>query len=592
MSASPLHPRLARLPRPSVVEWLCLAVGVSLTLRYAWFLDDAFVYFRYADNALYLGHGLVYNAGEYVEGYSSPLWMMLVLVLRSTGMNYWVMVRGLGLLCFVLSWVLLVLLNRKLAPATGPGGPRVNVPLCYLSANYAVMSYFTSGTESALVQVAAIVYALLLVDPSRRFLQIMVAATPLLRPEMVLPLGVCWAVIWVRTRRFPWLLTAVSSGLGSGWLLFRIIYYADLFPNTYHLKDTVDIRQGLVYLWDTTSVYHLFALLGLAGGGLFLATRRSLHTAGGRRGATERVVPAHRLLSGGPANGDWFPRLLMLAAAIPTVLYVIKIGGDPRHYRYLAFPFCLAVCATAGVGEHLLARLGRRHGRALGVVAGVAVALASFAFYPRQLLAHPITGDGRHRMVDRINDAGYHRHHPTLAAAPLSSGRAFEQRSAYAAWTPADHDDPYEAVHVSGWCVTHYRRFDARIVHSLGLTDAVLARTRVSARRSGHKTALIPLARDLAEVYRSATGPPGRGMFRRAVATGVAAAWMVENLDTLEVIEQQIFNEHRFFENVALAMAFPPRVEPGTIRRGRDPRRRGPPDRSPGREPVARPEPR
>lgn len=60
------------------------AGGLFFTIHYAWLLDDAFVYFRYVDNALFLGRGLVYNAGEYVEGYSSPFWTLLLLVLRST----------------------------------------------------------------------------------------------------------------------------------------------------------------------------------------------------------------------------------------------------------------------------------------------------------------------------------------------------------------------------------------------------------------------------------------------------------------------------------------------------------------------------
>ncbi len=42
----------------------------------AWFLcEDAFISFRYARNLLE-GHGLVFNPGEYVEGYSNFLWTL------------------------------------------------------------------------------------------------------------------------------------------------------------------------------------------------------------------------------------------------------------------------------------------------------------------------------------------------------------------------------------------------------------------------------------------------------------------------------------------------------------------------------------
>ena len=42
----------------------------------AWFLcDDAFISFRYARNLLE-GHGLVFNPGERVEGYTNLLWVL------------------------------------------------------------------------------------------------------------------------------------------------------------------------------------------------------------------------------------------------------------------------------------------------------------------------------------------------------------------------------------------------------------------------------------------------------------------------------------------------------------------------------------
>ncbi len=57
----------------SILPWLALLVWLSAT---AWFLcDDAFISFRYARNLLE-GHGLVFNPGEYVEGYTNFLWVL------------------------------------------------------------------------------------------------------------------------------------------------------------------------------------------------------------------------------------------------------------------------------------------------------------------------------------------------------------------------------------------------------------------------------------------------------------------------------------------------------------------------------------
>jgi len=45
-------------PRPTAIEWLCLAASLLLSLQYSWLLDDAFIYFRYVDNLVHLGRGL------------------------------------------------------------------------------------------------------------------------------------------------------------------------------------------------------------------------------------------------------------------------------------------------------------------------------------------------------------------------------------------------------------------------------------------------------------------------------------------------------------------------------------------------------
>src|SRR4051794_37248022 len=43
----------------------------------AFTIDDAYISFRYAEN-LASGHGLVYNLGERVEGYTNFLWVVLL----------------------------------------------------------------------------------------------------------------------------------------------------------------------------------------------------------------------------------------------------------------------------------------------------------------------------------------------------------------------------------------------------------------------------------------------------------------------------------------------------------------------------------
>ena len=70
-----LHRPLLRhlLATFSSLSWLVL---LGYLANVSWFLtDDAFISFRYARNLLE-GHGLVFNPGERVEGYSNFLWVL------------------------------------------------------------------------------------------------------------------------------------------------------------------------------------------------------------------------------------------------------------------------------------------------------------------------------------------------------------------------------------------------------------------------------------------------------------------------------------------------------------------------------------
>ena len=66
---------------------LGIAVLYGLRVREYWFLsDDAFISFRYSRH-LADGLGLVWNAGEPVEGYTNFLWVLLMAASLSLGLE-------------------------------------------------------------------------------------------------------------------------------------------------------------------------------------------------------------------------------------------------------------------------------------------------------------------------------------------------------------------------------------------------------------------------------------------------------------------------------------------------------------------------
>ena len=94
-----------------------IALHVLHVLRYNFVSDDAFISLRYAANLL-AGHGLVFNPGERVEGFTSPLWTLLLAGFGACGFDLLEAARALGLLCSILT-----LPNHLLASTPVRGDP-------------------------------------------------------------------------------------------------------------------------------------------------------------------------------------------------------------------------------------------------------------------------------------------------------------------------------------------------------------------------------------------------------------------------------------------------------------------------------------
>ncbi len=528
-----------RWPKPGWVEWVYLLPGLFLVLHYAWLLDDAYVYFRYVDNLLFLGFGLVYNCGEYVEGFSSPLWCMILIALRATTLNYWVIVRAIALLTYASFWYLLVVLNRAMSTREAPV---VNLPMALLAWHYGVLCYFSSGMESPFVQVWAILFSLYVLFPKSIPPQLLLAFAPLIRHEFALPVVLCLGWSWYNTGRFPWLLTGLMGFMVGSWLVFRVYYYADLFPNTYYLKNIVAPKQGLLYLHDTLAPYKgylTFPILAV----LVLYFEW-------------RAPPQRRLFK---------ERMMMATLGVAVAAYVVKIGGDARHFRYLAFSYVILVLTSGGLGETVAASLPRRIQPALPAF-GLLIALTVAACYPRQLDRHPISRHEHHITRNGINDASPHRLNELSPLTPpyWEWGPDFNLK-AYQQWDKMSLEEPYDDILVSGWCYDNFCAFDKRVVHSLGLTDPILARAALPADRPGHKYGLMVLAKHEKELLQANGGRFEVGTYRAAVENGTAPGWVARNIVSIEAVERKAHNKHNLFENIALAVSHIPRIVPGEV---------------------------
>ena len=244
-----------------------IALHVLHVLRYNFVADDAFISLRYAANLL-AGHGLVFNIGERVEGFTSPLWTLLLAGLGACGFDLLEAARALGLLCSILALPITYWLARQCGatPLTALIAPAL------LAFNGSFACWAASGMETALfIVLIAAAFATALSGNHWASAGLTAAAT-LARPEGLLVLLVLGCHQFLRTKRgagrswLPWLLV---SGIPYAFLLgFRRWYYGDWLPNTYYAKTGggwPQIQRGLDYLRDYASAHEgLLLLVGLA----------------------------------------------------------------------------------------------------------------------------------------------------------------------------------------------------------------------------------------------------------------------------------------------------------------------------------------
>lgn len=325
------------LPWPALLAWAAAE---------SWFLcDDAFASFRYARNLLE-GHGLVFNRGEYVEGYTNFLWTLELAALwgmfglRPEHAAPWLSAAcTAATLAAVLWWIVRLpeLKQRKLTAWMALG-------LLCSSATFAV---WTSGggleTRQFTLFVVLAAVCLSLYRSSRRGLtaaSLSLAAAALTRPEG-LPIAACCFAWFIAQRmadagklRLDWpgllRLALPFAVLVGAHFLFRYAYYGEWLPNTYYAKHIRPwYEMGFVYLWAAAMETGLYLLLPLAWAGMRARWRES-------------------------RDGIYALPLLLVGA---HMTYAARIGGDHFAYRPLDFYWpLLAPPAAAGIA-HLGSRI-------------------------------------------------------------------------------------------------------------------------------------------------------------------------------------------------------------------------------------------
>ena len=333
---------------------LGLALAAVLLAVHAFSLgyesDDAYISFRYARNLLG-GHGLVYNLGERVEGYTNFLWTVLLAGIDGVipGEHLPGIAKGLGILFGCATVVLVGIFGVEIA---GARTPRLLLAPFLLAADSSFAAWCTGGLEGPMFAFLVAAAALAYFRSTRgragaAWAPILLALASLTRPEGVLLFGVTAGVELVRRRgrlaeaarwSLPFAAVFVPYFLARWW------YYGWPLPNTFYAK-----VGGGAEAWKRGVKY-------LAG---FLETH----------GWFTVVVAVVPFLRRGAAL--WAVHLACLVGAY--AIYVVAVGGDGLYgHRFCTY---LAPLLYLLVQEGLAQALGRAPKAFLAAVGLLAVAL-------------------------------------------------------------------------------------------------------------------------------------------------------------------------------------------------------------------------
>lgn len=443
------------------------ALATFVVYRSAWISDDAIITFRYVSNLRH-GHGAVFNVGERVQGYTHPLWFVLLSIVAVVVNDEVYAAFGLS---FALTFATIVLLGPLIvehakARATGLLVAAVVVVLFATSDSW--RAFQTSGLEGPLSGLVLVLFVTSVLDErSWRPWRVLLtgALLVLCRPDFALvvtPAGAVALASAVRERRLRQAAAALTPLLG---FVITKIYYGEFLPNTGNAKLGIftfsdGIHQGFAYWVDwlrnePVTGAASFALL------IFGAARIRNR----REGA-------------------------LCVGLVAYLVYLIVIGGDFMRGRLL-MPVLVGNCAFGGAALARWLEIAWRP--SLSIAAAIGLGVLAFG---AGALARPQTTAVEESGIvnERLFYVPSHSLSTYAATRVLAHNAEFDLVAAYikACGSVTIHSQAPAAI-------GYYLGPELTVIDTLGLTDRTIARLprshlRQQRPRPGHPYKRIPIA--------------------------------------------------------------------------------------------------
>lgn len=386
LPAAPRRRRLAFLGLSAIVV---VPLLLSVFAAFDFIKDDAYISFRYAQNVV-AGEGLVFNAGERLEGITNFLWTLLMVPFEALGLDLFQVSEVLGI---ALCLGLLFYMARIAAHLGGAGKDLAWLwGAAFIATSSSMGLWSTSGMEQALAMFLPVAAAWLLwrtwndPDPAPKRKNdglksgVLMGLGCMTRPEVHLIgffVGLPMVIRVIKARRLDRTTALWFAGLLAVTVpfhLFRLAYYGSLVPNTFYVKTSdsaMVLDTGLVKLRELLD-FNATGVIAMLIPFAFM-TRRFL---------TEKLV--------------------MFAVAAAFFAYIVKVGADEMHWHRLYLPALPFLVMLAALGLRDLAEVVARHlggPRARLAVftaawlAVIVVGVSNFAFTYREMSGFNGRGD-------------------------------------------------------------------------------------------------------------------------------------------------------------------------------------------------------
>ncbi len=243
-------------------------------------VDDAAIGFRYIERFV-SGHGLTYNDHEHVQGFSCPLYILLLSGLHFCGLGIQQASIGMGIVFYVLSVLLVFYLAFRITNLLGGGIAGVTIALQWFY-RYQILS----GMEVGFAVCLGLSSICALERKRHTLAGFLIGLAIINKLDAGLLAAACALAAVIVLRRIPWRMVCMSILTASGWFLFALYYYGSILPQSirakihhsgffdpwwiYHLLrndkryiTVILVFLGLAFLWKSMSQGPRLASLAL-----------------------------------------------------------------------------------------------------------------------------------------------------------------------------------------------------------------------------------------------------------------------------------------------------------------------------------------